>query len=227
MANSQESIEIEYLEVQTGIDPVASIIWLHGLGADGHDFEPIVPELKIPEDMPVRFIFPHAPVRPITINGGMRMRGWYDLKTMTFDREEDRNGFDESSKLVQSLIQQELDRGVSSTKIMLAGFSQGGAISLYTGLRYPMPLAGIIALSTYLPFAEETESERHNANNDIDIFMAHGVADPVIPLFLADQSRQHLESLQYPLKWATYNMEHSLHMEEIMAISEFIQENLR
>ena len=155
------------------------------------------------------------------------MRGWYDLKSMTFDREEDREGFDESSKLVKGLINQELDRGVESGKIILAGFSQGGAIALYTGLRYPSPLAGIIALSTYLPFAAETESERHDANKEVDIFMAHGVADPIIPLFLADQSQQHLKSLQYPLKWATYNMEHSLHMDEIGAISEFIQENLR
>ena len=227
MANSQESIEIEYLEVQTGIDPIASIIWLHGLGADGHDFEPIVPELKIPEDMPVRFIFPHAPVRAITINGGMRMRGWYDLKSMTFDREEDREGFDESSNLVINLIDQELDRGIDSSKIILAGFSQGGAVALYTGLRYPKPLAGIIALSTYLPFAVETATERHGANNGTDIFMAHGVADPIIPLLLADQSQQHLQSLEYPLNWSTYNMEHSLHMDEILAISEFIQENLR
>ena len=157
--------EIEYIEMQTGIDPTWSVIWLHGLGADGHDFESIAPQLGLPDSPSVRFIFPHAPIRPITINGGMRMRGWYDIKGMAFDREEDRSGLEQSAEIVTSLIEQENQRGVATDHIILAGFSQGGAVVLFTGLRLEQKLAGIIALSTYLPVAESADAERSLVNH--------------------------------------------------------------
>ena len=166
--------EFEYIELQTGIDPTWSVIWLHGLGADGHDFEPIAQQLGFQDTPAVRFIFPHAPVRPITINGGMRMRGWYDIKGMAFDREEDRGGLEQSEQIVKGLIEQETNRGIDTDHIILAGFSQGGAVALFTGLRLDKPLAGIVALSTYLPVAETTEAERNAANQNTPIFMAPG-----------------------------------------------------
>ena len=212
----------EYIETQTSIDPTWTVIWLHGLGADGHDFEPIVPELGFTDSPGIRFIFPHAPHRPITINGGMSMRGWYDIKGMIFDREEDSQGLEDSAIIVNNLIAQENQRGISTDHIILTGFSQGGAIALFTGLRHQQPLGGIIALSTYLPVAETTESERTDSNLNTPIFMAHGAQDPVIPISLAEQSKKKLNDLDYQVEWHDYPMPHSVCPEELGHIAKFI-----
>ncbi|MEM7195700.1 MAG: dienelactone hydrolase family protein [Pseudomonadota bacterium] len=216
-------MKIDYIESQTGIDPIATVIWLHGLGADGHDFEPIVPQLRLPEHLPVRFIFPHAPVRPITINGGMSMRGWYDIKSLAFDERADREGLDESARIVGELIAQEVRRGIQENKIVLMGFSQGGAVSLHAGLRYPEQLAGIGALSTYLPFPDELSTKVHKNNAETPILMAHGTQDPVIPISLAKASLNALEMANYSVEWHEYTMPHSVHPDEIEHISLFLQ----
>ena len=215
--------EIEYIEMQTGIDPTWSVIWLHGLGADGHDFESIAPQLGLPDSPSVRFIFPHAPIRPITINGGMSMRGWYDIKGMAFDREEDRSGLEQSAEIVTSLIEQENQRGVATDHIILAGFSQGGAVVLFTGLRLEQKLAGIIALSTYLPVAESADAERSLVNQDTPIFMAHGTEDPVIPIMLAHRSQSMLVQMKYSVDWHTYTMPHGVSPVEIQDIARFMR----
>lgn len=229
--SSTNSGNIEYLEYQTGLDPTYSVIWLHGLGADGHDFEPIAPQLGISPDVSVRFLFPHAPVRPITVNGGMEMRGWYDIVAMPLDnvasRTEDRVGYEDSAKIVQQLIEQENQRGVSTQNIFLAGFSQGGVVALFQGLRHTEKLAGIIALSTYLPVADSTELERSEANLNIPIFFGHGTQDPIIPVSMAEKSRDKLEALGYEIEWHTYEMPHSVHPLEIQQIGRFINTQLR
>ena len=205
---------METLEVETGPNPAATVIWLHGLGADGHDFEPIVPELRLAK--PVRFVFPHAPIRPVTINQGMRMRAWYDIFQFGAGPEDDA-GVRASQKLVEGLIQQEQGK-----KIILAGFSQGGAIVLQTALRYPERLAGVMALSTYLPLAGTVEKEISAANKDVPIFMAHGKFDDIIPIDKAKRSREILEKLGYPVTWKEYPMPHSVCAEEIADISRFL-----
>jgi phospholipase/carboxylesterase len=231
-ANS-ENVEknIEYLEYQTGLDPSYSVIWLHGLGADGHDFEPIAPQLGISPEVSVRFVFPHAPLRPITVNGGMEMRGWYDIVDMPLDdfasRTEDRKGYEDSAKIVQQLIEQENQRGVATQNIFLAGFSQGGVVALFQGLRHSEKLAGIIALSTYLPAADSTEEERDDSNLDVPIFYGHGTQDPIIPVSMAEKSREKLEQLGYVVEWHTYDMPHSVHPLEIRQIGSFINAQLK
>jgi len=215
--------DIEYIEWQSGINPTWSVIWLHGLGADGHDFEPVAPQLGFKDAPAVRFIFPHAPVRAITINGGMSMRGWYDIKGMAFDREEDREGLEDSASIVRQLIELENKAGIATEKIVLAGFSQGGAIALFAGLRLPERLAGILALSTYLPDADSMEEERSAASIDVPIFMAHGIADPVIPVALAEHSHGILEKMGYHVEWQTYPMPHSVSAEEIGDIARFLR----
>jgi phospholipase/carboxylesterase len=205
---------MEAIEIETGPNPSATVIWLHGLGADGHDFEPIVPELRLAK--PVRFVFPHAPVRPVTINQGMRMRAWYDIFQFGAGPEDDA-GVRASQKLVEGLIQKEQGK-----KIILAGFSQGGAIVLQTALRHPERLAGVMALSTYLPLSATLEKERHKANHDVPIFMAHGKFDDIIPIDKAKRSREILEKLGYPVTWKEYPMPHSVCAEEIADISRFL-----
>jgi phospholipase/carboxylesterase len=214
--------KIDYIELQTGIDPAWTVIWLHGLGADGHDFEPVAAQLGFSDSPAIRFIFPHAPIRPITINGGMEMRGWYDVRGMAFDRDQDRSGLEDSAAIVGSLIEQENRRGIDTSHIILAGFSQGGAVALFAGLRLEQKLAGIIALSTYLADAASTESERSQQNLDVPIFLAHGTDDPVIPLALAEQSRTILEQLNYTVHWHRYQMPHSVSAGEIQHIAEFM-----
>ena len=218
--------EIEYVEYQTGMDPVFSVIWLHGLGADGHDFEPVAPQLGISRDIPVRFIFPHAPQRSITVNGGMVMRGWYDIVDLPVDpqqtRREDRAGLEESFAIVRELIAQENRRGIATEHIFLAGFSQGGAVALFAGLRLEQKIAGIIALSTYLPHAGALEAERSEANREVAIFYGQGTQDPLIPLEAAEKSRDLLEQFGYSVEWHTYEMPHSVHPAEIRQIGEFI-----
>lgn len=214
--------DIEYIEYQSGINPGWSVIWLHGLGADGHDFEPVARQLGFADSPAIRFIFPHAPIMPITINGGLKMRGWYDIKDAAFEHEQDRDGIEQSAALVSDLIAQENQRGIATERIFIAGFSQGGAIALFAGLRLQQRLAGIIALSTYLPEANSTDLERSAANQLVPLFIAHGVYDPVIPLTLAEHSKAVLARLSYSIQWQTYPMPHAVSAEEIADIGEFI-----
>jgi phospholipase/carboxylesterase len=205
---------MEAVEIETGPNPAATVIWLHGLGADGHDFEPIVPELKLPK--PVRFVFPHAPIQPVTINQGMRMRAWYDIFQFG-GGPEDEKGIRASHKLVDELIAKERGR-----KIVLAGFSQGGAIVLQTALRHPERLAGVMALSTYLPLAGSVAKEASAASKELPIFMAHGRFDDIIPIERATRSRDFLIELGYKVAWHEYPMPHSVCAEEVRDISDFL-----
>jgi phospholipase/carboxylesterase len=207
---------MEAVEIDTGPNPQTAVLWLHGLGADGHDFEPIVPELRLPK--PVRFVFPHAPVRPVTINQGMRMRAWYDIFEFGGGPEDDA-GVRASQKLLEELIRQQ---PVPAERIVLAGFSQGGAIALQTALRYPERLAGVMALSTYLPLNAALAAERSTANQELPIFMAHGHYDDIIPLRRAAQSKAVLEKLGYKVEWKAYPMAHSVCPEEIGDIARFL-----
>jgi phospholipase/carboxylesterase len=214
--------KLETIEVETGKNPSATVIWMHGLGADGHDFEPIVPELRLPASLPVRFIFPHAPIRRVTLNNGMAMRAWYDILEMGGGRE-DGEGLRLSQESIEALIAVEESRGIDASRIVLAGFSQGGAITLQTGLRHPKRLAGLMALSTYLPLAGTVEDERHEANREVPIFMAHGTGDPMIAIGRAQQSRKMLEALGYAIEWHEYPMPHSVCPEEIGDISAWLR----
>jgi phospholipase/carboxylesterase len=213
---------LDAIQLETGRDPARSVIWLHGLGADGRDFVPIVGELDLP-DSPIRFVFPHAPVQPVTINNGMSMRAWYDIVADALARREDERGVRASQGLVEALIARERERGVPAARIVLAGFSQGGAISLQTGLRHAERLAGIMALSTYVPIASALEAERNAANGDVPIFMAHGTQDPIIPLAHARRSRELLERLGYPVEWHEYAMPHSVSPQEIDDIGAWLR----
>ena len=197
-----------------------TIIWLHGLGADGHDFAPIAPSFNLEG---TKFIFPHAKHRSITINNGMRMRGWYDIFSFNRGERQDEAGILESSLEIQKLIQKEINCGIQPEHIFLAGFSQGAAMSLFTGLRYPKPLAGIIALSGYLPLPEKIKTERSSQNQTVPIFMAHGTCDTIVPIQLPQYSKQCLESLGYKIHWHTYAMDHSVCAEEIQAIGRFLR----
>ena len=214
---------MDTIELESGEDPQAAIIWLHGLGADGHDFEPIVPELGLAR--PVRFVFPHAPVRPVTINSGMRMRAWYDIFQLG-GGPEDEPGVRASQRLLENLIAREKSRGIAPAKIVLAGFSQGGAIALQTALRHPERLAGILALSTYLPLAGTLEKEASSANSAIPIFMAHGRFDDIIPIDRAQASRKRLEALGYAVEWHEYPMPHSVCAPEIAALAAFLTRHI-
>jgi phospholipase/carboxylesterase len=210
---------LDAIVIETAPAPTAAIIWLHGLGADGHDFEPIVPELGLPKSTAVRFIFPHAPVRPVTINGGARMRAWYDV---TPDGQQDAGGIRASQGHVEALIARERTRGIAAGAIVLAGFSQGGAMALQTGLRHRERLAGILALSAYLPLPDTLAQEASAANRDLPIFMAHGTQDPVIPISWAKRSRDFLVGLGYVVEWHEYLMPHSVCTEEIADIGRWL-----
>jgi phospholipase/carboxylesterase len=211
----------ETVEIESAPAPDAAVIWLHGLGADGHDFKAVVPELRLPARLRVRFVFPHAPVRPVTINMGMPMRAWYDILQMG-GSQEDEAGIRASQALVQALIEQEKGRGIDPRRIVLAGFSQGGAIVLQTGLRHAERLAGILALSTYLPLAGKLAAERSAVNRDLPVFMAHGTHDPMIGIPRARESRAALETLGYTVQWQEYAMAHSVCGEEIADIAAWL-----
>jgi phospholipase/carboxylesterase len=213
---------LDAIQLETGRDPERSIIWLHGLGADGRDFVPIVGELDLPA-APIRFVFPHAPVQAVTINNGMRMRAWYDIVADDLARREDERGVRASQGLVEALIARERERGIAAARIVLAGFSQGGAISLQTGLRHAERLAGIMALSTYVPIAATLEAERNPANAGVPIFMAHGTQDPIIPLANARRSHELLQRLGYPVEWHEYAMPHSVSPHELRDIGAWLQ----
>lgn len=208
--------------VETDPKPLASVIWLHGLGADGHDFEGIVPMLGIPADLPTRFIFPHAPVRPITVNGGMRMRGWYDIRSMGINEEEDAEGVRESAAILADLIAAEMAAGISPEKIVVAGFSQGGAIALFQGLRQPDKLAGILALSTYLPLASTLQAEIAPQARGLKVFMGHGTQDPIVPVHLGEMTRDLLTDNGLDVSWNSYTMAHSVVQEEIADIGRWL-----
>ncbi|OGA19241.1 MAG: carboxylesterase [Betaproteobacteria bacterium RIFCSPLOWO2_02_FULL_66_14] len=211
----------ESIERETGARPDAAVVWLHGLGADGHDFEPLVPVLGLPARLAVRFVFPHAPLRPVTINMGMRMRAWYDIVSLG-GGQEDEAGIRDSQSLLEALIERERSRGIEARRIVLAGFSQGGAIALQTGLRHHERLAGVMALSTWLPLAGTLEAERHAMNHDVPIFFAHGTHDEMIGLARAQQSRARLEALGYAPEWHEYPMGHAVCPEEIAAIAHWL-----
>ena len=216
------------VEITTNHNPIASVIWLHGLGADGNDFVPIIKELNLPDQFPVRFIFPHAPMRAVTINAGHVMRAWYDL-TMLGGNIGGHNESDirQSQKSIEMFIEREVERGVPSEKIFLAGFSQGGVIALQTGLRYQKKLGGIIALSTYLTLIDSLSSEQSEANRSTPIYMAHGSHDPVIPIHIGTLSKNELVRLGFSVDWHEYPMQHSVCMEEIEAISGWLQKRLK
>ena len=217
---------LDAVEINPPGSPRGCIIWLHGLGADGHDFEPLIPQLGLVDDLGVRVVLPHAPHRPVTINSGMVMPAWYDIRATDFSRGEDSEGIRESEQQLQALIRREVDNGIPPERIVLAGFSQGGAIVLHTGLRYPQPLAGILALSSYLPLAGTLAAEAAAANSKVPIMMAHGTQDPVVPVILALQSRDRLEQLGYRVNWHGYPMQHALCPEEIGELRDWLQRRL-
>lgn len=201
-----------------------SVIWLHGLGADGHDFEPIVPGLGLPAELGVRFVFPHAPAIPITINQNFVMPAWYDIKSLDLENRADEAGVELSAQRVTALIQREIDSGVPAENILLAGFSQGGAIALHLGLRFPKRLAGIMALSTYLVCGDRVEAERSEANRDVPIFMAHGTVDPMVPIDRGQQARDALTELGYAIQWHEYAMPHAVCPQETADIGAWLRE---
>ena len=210
---------LETIELETGESPTGSVIWMHGLGADGNDFVPIVHELRA---LPValRYVFPHAPVRPVTINGGMPMRAWYDVLELSRDGAMDTAGLRESCDGIVELVARERDRGLQPDRILLAGFSQGGAVALHTGLRYPERLAGVIGLSTYLPDTAHIAAERSAANQDVEIFLAHGRMDPVLPINLGVDSKNQLLDWGYSVEWHEYAyLPHSVALDEIRDLS--------
>jgi phospholipase/carboxylesterase len=217
-----ETIEINPIQPATH-----SVIWLHGLGADGHDFAGIVPELNLPAKMAMRFILPHAPMRPVTLNNGMTMRAWYDIYGLSASAREDEDGIRQVALLINELIEQEHARGVAYEKIVLAGFSQGGALALYCGLCFPEKLAGILALSAYLPVANLLYKEASPANKSTPIFMAHGLYDPVVPLLFGQGSYGLLKTQGYQVDWRTYPMQHAVCLEEIRDISTWLQERAK
>jgi phospholipase/carboxylesterase len=218
---------LQTIEIETAPNPRHAVIWLHGLGADGHDFEPIVPQLVDRSWPPLRFVFPNAPVRPITINGGMAMRAWYDISGLEIAQKQDEAGIRDSIRLLGELIEREVARGVPANNILLAGFSQGGAIVLSGGLRYAVRLGGIIGLSTYLPLAQKTDAEAAPANIDVPIFMAHGLLDPTIPHALGEMSRDYLTQRGYRVDWHAYSMAHQVCAEEIADLKRWIGARLR
>lgn len=210
------------VEVNPAKTATASVIWLHGLGADGNDFANVVPELSLPNHLHIRFVFPHAPMRPVTINGGVTMRAWYDVLGLDFNAREDEAGVRESQQAIGKLIEAEKKRGIHSDHIFLGGFSQGGAIALHAGLRYPEKLAGILALSTYLPLPQTFTQEANKANKDTPIFMAHGLYDPLLPMQWGQASAEFLRKSGYPLEFHTYPMPHSVCADEIRDIATWL-----
>ena len=214
------------IEIETAPDPNAAVIWLHGLGDDGRGWSEIVPALNVPSTLPVRFIFPHAPVMPVTINNGYPMRAWYDIRENDFNERADIAGVKRSQAQVEALIARENARGVTAQRIVLAGFSQGGAIALYAGLRHIERLAGIVALSTYVIAPATLAAEAGAANRDIPIFMAHGTQDPVVQFRWGEASRRLLVAAGYNVEWHTYPMSHSAVPEEIEAVANFLTEVL-
>ena len=214
---------LEAIEVQTGPNPTAAIIWMHGLGADGHDFEPIVPELVRPGERALRFVFPNAPVRPVTLNRGYPMRAWYDILALERGAAEDEAGIRASYAEIEALIRRENDRGIPTDHIALAGFSQGGAMAIFSGTRYPEKLAGIMGLSCYMLLESHFATERASANQATPIFMGHGTQDPVVSPMLGEQTRRMLEASGYAVEWHSYAMPHSVCPQEVADIAAWLR----
>lgn len=219
--------QLSAIEIQPKAGHKYSVIWLHGLGADGHDFEGLIPELHLTAKAHIHFIFPNAPVQPVTINGGMSMRSWYDILDTSLEPRVNIDDIYQSAGLIEPLIQREIDRGIPSAHILLAGFSQGGVIALHTGLRHLQPLAAIVALSTCLPTVEQLKTERSAANNATPIFMAHGIIDPVVAIESGKAACDKLRLMDYNVEWHDYLMRHSLCAEEIEHISAFMNSVFR
>lgn len=210
------------LEIETAPNPAHTVIWMHGLGADGHDFEPIVPELVAADWPPLRFVFPHAPSQPITVNGGMSMPAWYDIKGFEIAQRQDDFGIRASITRIEALIAREVERGVASANIILAGFSQGAAMALSVGLRHAQALSGIVALSGYLPLAEQLATERSAGNASTPVFIGHGSSDPVVPEFLGMKARDFLLEIGHPVEWHSYPMAHQVCAMEITHLRQWI-----
>jgi phospholipase/carboxylesterase len=214
---------LETIQIETASNPSAAVIWMHGLGADANDFVPIVPELDLRGCPPIRFVFPNAPTMPVTINGGYVMRAWFDVLGADMVKREDERGLRTSQHAIDALIANEIKRGIQADRIVLAGFSQGSAMTLQTGLRLPEKLAGMMCLSGYLPLSAALVAERHMANVDTPIFMAHGLGDPVIPIDRAQKSRDFLKALGYQIEWHEYMMQHSVCPDEIGDIAKWLR----
>jgi phospholipase/carboxylesterase len=224
VASTEETaVTREGVEIETGRNPQAAVIWLHGLGADGHDFEPIVPELVQRSERALRFVFPHAPMRPVTLNSGYVMRAWYDIIAIDQRAAEDESGIRASQALITELIRRENARGIATERVVLAGFSQGGAMALYSGTRYPERLAGIIGLSCYQLLAGRFTAERDPANQATPIFLAHGAEDPVVPPALGEAACRQLQAAGYTVEWHTYSMPHSVCPQEVADIAAWLR----
>jgi phospholipase/carboxylesterase len=217
---------LETVEVETGPQPTAAVVWLHGLGADGHDFEPLVPELHWPGAPALRFVFPHAPVRPVTINGGMPMRAWYDIVSLGSDRDHDQQGIADSVNQIAQLVRRERERGIAAERIVLAGFSQGGAIALQLALRFAEKLAGLIALSTYLLLDHRLAAEAHESNLGLPVFVGHGTQDPMVPCRLGEQLAARLRDMGYAVEWRSYAMPHSVCPQEVIDLAAWLRARL-
>jgi phospholipase/carboxylesterase len=217
---------LETVEVETGPQPTAAVVWLHGLGADGHDFEPLVPELSWPGAPSIRFVFPHAPVRPVTINAGMPMRAWYDIVSLGSGRDHDQQGIADSVNQVARLVRRERDRGIAAERIVLAGFSQGGAIALQLALRFPEQLAGLIALSTYLLLDQRLAAEAHESNLGLPVFVGHGTQDPMVPHRLGEQLAGRLREMGCAVEWRSYAMPHSVCPQEVIDLAAWLRARL-
>lgn len=213
---------LDAIEIETAPNPDAAVVWMHGLGADGHDFEPLVPEFRLPATTRIRFVFPHAPLRPVTINQGHVMRAWYDIRALAGVRREDEAGVRQSARQIEALLARERQRGIAPGRLVVAGFSQGGAMALHVGLRHPDRLAGILALSCYLPIANTLDTELSPANRDVPIFWAHGLHDPMIPQAMAEQGRAQLGELGYQIDWHQYPIPHSVSAEEIADVARWL-----
>ena len=222
MRYTQDESDLE-VTVSPQAPAVASVILLHGLGADGHDFVPVVQEFGLPDALPVRFVFPHAALRPVTINNGYVMRAWYDIKSFTPAGRADTAGLTESAQRVAGYIERETQRGIAASRVVLAGFSQGGAVALYAGLRFPQRLAGILAMSCYLPFPEKLAAEKAVANADVPILLCHGRSDPVVPITMGLEARDELQAHGYTPEWRDYPMQHSVCMEEIADVARWLK----
>ncbi|MFT6779751.1 MAG: phospholipase/carboxylesterase [Paraglaciecola sp.] len=218
---------LPFVEVNPENKIKATVIWLHGLGDSGNGFSPIVPDLKLPDELGIRFVFPHAPTRPVTINNGMSMRAWYDITSLDFNNRADSQGVKESSNLVAALIEQEIARGIPANKIVLAGFSQGGVIALNLGIRFEKSLAGIMSMSSYMSEPEKLTVEAHSANKNTPIFVAHGTHDEVVPIFMGNTAFKVLESNGYQATWHEYPMQHNVCIQQLNDISSWLQHQLR
>lgn len=217
---------LETVQVETGPQPAAAVIWLHGLGADGHDFEPLVPELTWPGAPDIRYVFPHAPMRPVTINGGMAMRAWYDIVSLGSGRDHDQQGIADSVNQAARLVRRERERGIAADRIVVAGFSQGGAIALQLALRFPEKLAGLIALSTYLLLDHRLPADAHEANLGLPVFVGHGTQDPMVPCKLGERLAERLRGMGYAVEWHSYAMPHSVCPQEVADLAAWLRARL-